>query len=564
MLKRYFSKILGLAKASEEPGKVDRVGTLPRWDHWIRQSPELWQKAKREAEQGPTVLIPTSIGGFAAVTILESLLGVALTLRGAKVRFLLCDGFLPACLHTHLGKVKDAAIISNYRLAEVACPGCIAKGRSVYEATGLPVSYYSEFVSPEEQTSIRQFTHEIPADEIARYTHDGLAVGEHAIAGALRFFACGQLPQEPEAEGVLRRYFEAALLTVQVMQNLFEQHPIEAAVFHHGIYVPQGLIAEVARARQIRVANWQVAYRKKCFIFSHHETYHHALISEPVSNWETISWDQKTEAETLSYLKSRWYGDQDWIWFHDQPNHNIKLIAAELGVDFKKPTVTLLTNVFWDAQLHYKANAFHDMLDWLLQTIEYFKSRADLQLVIRVHPAEIRGSIPSRQPIVDELFKVYPELPSNVFLVRPESQTSTYALCENSDAVLIYGTKTGVEVTAMGIPVIVAGEAWIRNKGLTLDADSSTSYFALLDQLPLGKRMSQEATERARKYAFHFFFRRFVLLQCMEPCSSGVPYEVNINSLEDLLPGRDPGLDVLCDGIVKGTEFIYPAEKYLA
>jgi hypothetical protein len=28
-----------------------------------------------------------------------------------------------------------------------------------------------------------------------------------------------------------------------------------------------------------------------------------------------------------------------------------------------------------------------------------------------------------------------------------------------------------------------------------------------------------------------------------------------------LLPGRDPGLDVLSDGILNGAPFIYPAER---
>ena len=32
---------------------------------------------------------------------------------------------------------------------------------------------------------------------------------------------------------------------------------------------------------------------------------------------------------------------------------------------FRKPVIGLLTNVFWDAQLHYRANAFKDMLDWI-------------------------------------------------------------------------------------------------------------------------------------------------------------------------------------------------------
>ena len=513
--------------------------------------------------KGKRVLIPTSVGGLSAATILEGMLGVALTLRGAQVRFLLCDGVLPACLQVHAGKVKQTNVITDYKLKSQICPGCIARGDAAYKPTGLPISYYSDFINETEREGLRDLASGIPLTEICAYQQDGVALGEHAFAGTLRFFACGHLPETGEAENVLRRYFEAALITNLVMGKVLAEHAPEVALFHHGIYVPQGIIGEVCRKRGVRVVNWQVGYRKKCFIFSHRETYHHTLISEPTSNWEDISWNEHLDAETTSYLKSRWHGSNDWIWFHEQPKHEAEAITKETGIDFSKPTITLLTNVFWDAQLHFKANAFGDMLDWLLKTIEYFKHRPDLQLAIRIHPAEVRGAIPSRQPLVAEVERVFPELPPNVYLIPPESQVSTYVLCENSDSVIIFGTKTGVELTAMGIPVVVAGEAWIRNKGITLDATSPDSYFALLDTLPLNKRLSPEQTERAKKYAFHFFFRRFVPINFMEPSAAGVPYKVNIKDLGDLMPGRDGGLDVVCSGILEGSEFIFPAETYM-
>jgi hypothetical protein len=112
----------------------------------------------------------------------------------------------------------------------------------------------------------------------------------------------------------------------------------------------------------------------------------------------------------------------------------------------------------------------------------------------------------------------------------------------------------------MGIPTIVAGEAWIRNKGITIDASSRDEYFEMLDRLPLPERMSAELTRRARKYAYHFFFRRMIPLPFMK-ASKGATYELDLKSISQLLPGADPGLDVICDGILNGSEFIYPAEK---
>jgi hypothetical protein len=211
----------------------------------------------------------------------------------------------------------------------------------------------------------------------------------------------------------------------------------------------------------------------------------------------------------------------------------------------------------WDAQLHYPANAFPNMLEWILFSVRWFEGRPDLQLVIRVHPAEIRGSVPTRQPVVEELKKYFPTLPSNVFIVPPESNISTYVLSEMCDSVIIYGTKTGVELTSVGIPVIVAGEAWIRNKGLTLDAKDEDEYQELLERLPIGKRLTPELVKRAKKYAYHFFYRRMIPVNIFDKGPGWPPYKYAAESIVLLMEKNDPGLDTICDGILNGTPFVY-------
>jgi hypothetical protein len=537
------------------------VNGLPDWQSVFKKKVPYnglnWQKAS----EGTLVLIPTSVGGFTPGVVIESLIGVALKIRGANVHFLLCDGVMPACLQVHFNKIGGSQIVLDRRLKEVVCSGCQGRGKQVLESTGLPVSYYSQYISSEKRNTVREFAEKIPFDKIVEYKVGSVNIGEHAKAGALRFFSSGHLPDTHEGEVVLRRYFEAALITQEVMKAAISMLSPSSTVFNHGIYIPHGIIGDVAREENVPVVNWNVAYRKKSFIFSHDETYHHTLINEPTSTWENIQWSPRLDDELMQYLRSRWRGSEDWIWFHDQPQNDISVIARETGFDPSKPVITALTNVFWDAQLHYKANAFNDMLDWLIKTIEYFKSRKDLQLVIRIHPAEVRGSIPSRQPVEAEIRMVYPELPQNVFVIPPQSQTSTYVLCECSDSVIIYGTKTGVELAAFGIPVVVAGEAWIRNKGMTIDATSPESYFKILDTLPLKKRLTNEKLLRAKKYAYHFFFRRFIPLNCVNESKRSPPFDIGLKSMGDLMPGADQGLDVICNGILNGAEFIYPAEK---
>ncbi|HEY5940302.1 MAG TPA: hypothetical protein VIT87_05740, partial [Gemmatimonadales bacterium] len=507
------------------------------------------------------VLVATSVGSHIAGTSLESALAAALTLRGAQVDVLLCDTALPACLAADVTWYPDRGQFVRHGPSRDLCHGCFDSGARVFRDLGLRVRRYSEYLSAEDRDLAARLAAEVPAAEISQYTLGGLSVGEHAVAGTLRFYARATLDAEPEAEAVLRRYFHAALLTTLATRALLRQVQYAVAVFHHGIYVPQGLIGECCREAGVRVVNWNPAYRKRCFIFSHGDTYHHTLMTEPTDSWENMAWSSRLETGLLKYLESRWSGTQDWIWFHDRPTEDLQCIGREIGVDFARPCIGLLTNVMWDAQLHYPANAFPNMLEWVLSTIEWFARRPELQLIIRAHPAELRGSLASRQPIVAEIRRRFPSLPANVFVIGPESQVSTYAVMSRCNAVLIYGTKTGVELASIGVPVIVAGEAWIRNKGLTMDAASAADYFSILERLPLSAAMPETQIQRARRYAYHFFFRRMIPLEFMEPMKADVPYRVSLRSVRELERGASRGLDVICDGILEDRPFIFPAEE---
>jgi len=528
----------------------------PDWQSILESTASNWHASLESARGGKKVLIATSIGSHLPAMQMETTLAAALTLRGCNVQALLCDGVLPGCQMCEPRFFPNTKRFAKYGPSKDLCGHCFVPGRRVYEDIGIAVHVYSGHLREEDTRLAEKLSSEISASEIESFELDGLKIGEHAKAGALRFFARATIDEEPDAEPVLRRYFKAAILTALAVRNLMQKEKYDAAVFHHGIYVPQGIIGEVARQQGVRVVNWNPAYRKNCFIFSHDDTYHHTLMDEPVSVWENMPWPPAREEIITPYLRSRWEGENDWIRFHENPYFEKDRILAEIGCDPSRPIIGCLTNVMWDAQLHYPANAFANMLDWLLFTVRYFAGRPDLQLVIRVHPAEIRGSVPTRQPVVKELSKHFPKLPGNVFVVPPESNISTYVLSELCDSVIIYGTKTGVELTSVGIPVIVAGEAWIRNKGVTTDAISPESYRHILDSLPINARLDDATAIRARKYAYHFFFRRMIPVEIFEKGPGWPPYHF-MGTLKDLTPGSDEGLDCICEGIINGAPFVF-------
>jgi hypothetical protein len=281
------------------------------------------------------------------------------------------------------------------------------------------------------------------------------------------------------------------------------------------------------------------------------------MLQEDSSEWMDYRMGPLEEQQISTYLRSRLIGGNDWINFQPNMEQDGDAIARQLALDMSKPVIGLLTNVIWDAQLHFDNSAFPSMLEWLFASIEYFLARSDLQLVIRVHPAEVLGSVPSMQHAVDEIVKRFGTLPSHIKLIGPNDKISTYALMSLCNSVLVYGTKTALELACSGLPVVVAGSAWCRGKGFTIDVSSSEEYLSVLESLPIDRRLSEEQVRTARKYAYHFFFRRMIPIKSLKPAKVFGPYAVRVSSLEELMPGSDPGLDVICEGVLCNSSFVF-------
>lgn len=523
-----------------------------------------WHQARKAAVGGTRVLIATSTGGHFSVNAIDRLLAVALTVRGAEVTVGLCDGALSACQMCEANLLPDSGRFALRGPGPDLCGYCYGPAAQASGALGLAVIPYGGELSDADHDAAAELAAATARDAIERLEWNGIPVGEHGMAGALRFFARGELDNEPAGEAVLRRYVKAALQTAMAMDRLMSRLRPEVVVTHHGIYVPQGIIAAVARRHGIRVVTWNPAYRNHCFLFSHDDTYHHTMMEEPLSSWADRPLAADEAALIDDYLRSRWHGSSDWIRFHRDPDYALTEDPSKLGLDPAKPLVVALTNVFWDAQLHYPTNAFASQRDWLVRTIGWFADRPDLQLVVRIHPAEITGSPASRQFAADEIAAAFPQLPPNVRVIPPTSAMSTYHLAQHCDCAIIYATKTGVELASIGIPVIAAGEAWVRNKGITRDATSEQSYLQLLEQLPLRKRLPPETVERARRYAFHFFFRRMIPLEFVEPTVGPRRFTTRIGGLAELARSASIGLDIICDGILSGTPFHMPEAAAVA
>jgi capsule polysaccharide export protein KpsC/LpsZ len=179
-------------------------------------------------------------------------------------------------------------------------------------------------------------------------------------------------------------------------------------------------------------------------------------------------------------------------------------LREELKLDKQRPIVLLATNVLGDS-LTLGRNVFaNSMADWIAKTVQFFATRPEVQLVIRIHPGERLTHGPSMADVVKSAL---PTIPENIHLIGPLEKINTYDLMEIADLGLVYTTTTGLEMAMNGIPVIVSGETHYRKRGFTFDPMTWDEYYSTVDRLLKSKvTLSEAQIGTAWEYAYRFFF----------------------------------------------------------
>jgi hypothetical protein len=504
----------------------------------------------------PRVLLVTGNGMWSRdKPLMDGLLFHALRQRGAECTAILCGAALPACHIENVTTHSAEALLSRGEPA--ICATCVDQGGAIFEALGVPIRTISGALDADAHRRTRAVVSAISSDKYFDYRHDGVAAGSHARASIMRYLRSGRVSDDPIDRALSERFVVSALLVREAASRLIDELEPDVIVANHGIYNIGGVFADVAASAGTRTVAWNRAYRTNTVIFSHGRSYHYEMMDEPTSEWEDGRLTPDENRRLDDYLASRKRGTMDWITYHPNPIEDRDVLIRTLGLDAARPIIGLFTNVNWDAQIVYPQHAFPDQSAWLVQTIEHFRSRADLQLVIREHPGETKALEISRQRMVEEIRRAFPVLPPNVHVIPAENDLSSYTLADLIDAGIVFATKFGLEMSVRGVPVVVAGDAWIRGKGFSQDASTPEEYARILQRIDQLPRLSPALVDRARLYAHHFFFRRSipVPLEMGDPTTDSAT--VALSTLDALRPGADPAIDVICSGILEGTHFVY-------
>ena len=206
----------------------------------------------------------------------------------------------------------------------------------------------------------------------------------------------------------------------------------------NGLFFFESIANAICRSRGIDVVIYERGLILDTLIFHRRRP---DLLLDVADDWP--EWDQKSlsqeEGEQLDrYMVERALGARtlDQYWTHAKFIDPDRPAAGKLAV--------LFTNLTWDSAVLGKEVAFPGIHEWLLAAVDTFARRPNDQLLIRVHPAEVK--LPGRQthePLGDYLRQHYRNLPPNVQIVEADDPLSSYPLMETADMGLVYTSTRG-------------------------------------------------------------------------------------------------------------------------
>jgi hypothetical protein len=499
------------------------------------------------------------LGNFPGIVGRHGLFATALRLRGQRTHTILCDGAPVACIRR--GIEQPEALDEWSR----PCNGCAAEAEVVAQKYGLDYSWVGTYVPAVERENFRRLSESLPVAALLEYKYRGVDTGRLAWSSLNRHMK-GTLVEPDrlteEQERILRRYLYAALFNAHAANGALDALAPNSMLTSHGVYVDYAPAMSAASQRKVPAVSWSSAYADGHHYFTIPKAPNQLLL-QGVTRREL--WDERARTALTAdedkrlddFLHQRYFrrGARD-ILVVAAPESPAAL-RARLGLRPGKPAVAVFTHVNWDACFDMSSMIYPNANVWTLETIRHAIRQDAVDWIIRVHPGELTdGSVLSTGDIIR---KAFPELPAHVKVQWADSDINSYGLYQLIDGGVTIFSTVGVELAAMGKPVILAGQAHYGAKGFTLDASSRAEYVGMLERAAALAPLSAEQTALARRYAYWYFVQRQIPIRAID-LEQGHWGDLDLDRIDSLLPGRDAIMDTVCRNIVEGRDFILPSE----
>lgn len=478
-----------------------------------------------------------ALHGMWEITILH-----ALKLRGADVKYVLCDGVYSDC------DMFWAA--TNPRGPQSRCNECMAEVTKLVQNMGMQFEWLSQYLKPDEIEKARTWSNNLNVKDYMAAKYHDWEIGEWVKSSVNSHFRISDLDLNIQyvREGY-QSYLYSGLVASFALSRLLDEYKPNVVFQFNGRQSSTRVMFEIAKKRGLYVVCHERGMQSESISLFTDSIMSLTPIKKLWKEWGQIPLTRDQLENIHQHMVNRQYGKNlNWKTFSPSPQ-DYKELRRKLGFSDDRPLWVFFTSS--DDELADAPDwkgVFDNQLTCIKKTVRYVERHPELDLVVRVHPnTGGKKATGSNIKQLQELEQLLLELPPNVKMVMPEDPISSYSLMDIATLGLIYSSTVGLEMACKGKHIIVTSGSYVSDLPFVQTVKSIESYEKILDRMLALPLMAEsiEIKRMAFRFAYSLFFRMnipFPLVKMPDPHTGVLDYE----SLDALLPGRDPNLDRIC------------------
>ncbi|MEO6837521.1 MAG: hypothetical protein ABI261_04800 [Ginsengibacter sp.] len=477
-----------------------------------------------ENDEKLNIYFLTILGGYTHNISVDIVLAFGLKQEGHDVTFIINDQVLPVT-----DEKKD---MDKNRWEEISAKSYYY-GLRYIQSCGFEVLTISQIVDLEKKRDIGGFKHLV---ETTLLKHYKVGIFSNEL---------NDLPlRKKMVEDTVR-------ISALVGDYLLLKNP-DRVIMSHGLYATWGPEFEILTNAGVPVVVYSKTNKKKTEKFNWNYTGDWWEVGKEWERVKDIPLTQKQEAALDQYLETRITHSEDGLVYNFGKLESKQETLKRFGLDPNKKTYSLFTNVLWDAASTQREIAFSNPVDWVIQTIEWFRNQSDKQLIVKIHPAEV--VIGTNQPFAKIIQDKIKDLPDNVCIIKPFEKVNSWSIYEVSDVGIVHTTTAGMELVLVEVPCIVVSKTHYREKGFTQDIHSNKEYFELLGKIDSEKIDKHFQKIMAKRYLYLLFIRYQMPFELFDEIPWSDVRSFTFNTIEELF--KKPYFNNIIQAIIHKREFL--------
>jgi hypothetical protein len=470
--------------------------------------------------------------------------------RGHSFSYVTCDGLFSDCdmfWEATMGpRPANACAVCQSRVATLL-KSCLipSKGLGTYKPLGA-------------DEAARTFSRNLADAALLDAVYDGYPIGKWVSSSVHTHLRINTIDlRNAKHCATFRSYIYSGAIAIDCIKRMLDDIRPTILLLFNGRLSATRVAMELAMERGIRVVCHERGVGKETLLLWENEN---CLALSPFARiWK--EWGKTPLRKSEVPKVTQWLADRacgaNLNWNAFSVHGSLGSIGAFLEANKGKRIWCLFTSSTDEivACPDY-TSVFGTQCRWIEETVAFVRENPAVALVIRVHPnSGGKNSTGRNQDELDYFQRLRSSLPSNVALVMPDDNVSTYSLIDRTDLGLAYCSTVAIEMACRGIRVLVAARStWMYCGSIELLTEAE-SYPSLLASCAAKAPDTDEETENrvigAYRFAYAYMHRwhiPFPLVR-MPNVHSGV---LAAKTLDELKPGRHACLDYTSE-VVLGT-----------